>query len=461
MVGTETASAALEEELLLAFERLERERAQHEPAWLGERRRAAIERFRQTGFPTPALEEWRYTNVAPILRTAFADAEATESHGVDQERVERLLGDTGAQARLVFVDGRLRSDLSSGLQGTPARFGPLEELLQQAPEWLADKLAAAESQAPAAFADLNTALFGSGAYLHLPRGCALIEPVEIAHISTRREHPLALHPRLLIYAEEGSAARLVERYHGESGARGWNNSVTELWLDGGARIDREKIEDEATGAYHLSAIRAHLATDAVLVSRLFSLGAGLAREEVRVELAGKGTECTLEGLYAGAGERHADCQTFVDHVAPNGTSSQDFRGILGGQAKGVFSGAVLVRTGAQKTSASQSNANLLLSREATADTKPQLEIFADDVQCQHGATVGQIDPEELFYLRSRGLDEAAARGILTLGFAREITRRAEPGWVREYVERRLLETFDFTGVVPDAPAKLPSGIQSA
>jgi Fe-S cluster assembly protein SufD len=264
-----------------------------------------------------------------------------------------------------------------------------------------------------------------------------------------------------ILAHYASAARLVERFHGESGAGSWTNAVTEIWLEAGARLDREKLEDESADTYHLSSVRARLAADAVLVSRLYSLGAGLAREEVHVELAGKGAECQLEGLYIGSGDRHVDCQTYVDHHAPHGTSRQDFRGVLGGRARGVFSGTVLVRQGAQKTDARQSNPNLLLSREASADTKPQLEIFADDVQCQHGATVGQIDPEELFYLRSRGLDEAAARGILTLGFAREITRRAEPAWVREYVERRLLETFDFAGVVPDAPAELPSGIRSA
>jgi Fe-S cluster assembly protein SufD len=438
MVETVSTRSAGIEAFGKLYAELARERASIEPAWLGERRREAFARFERLGLPTRKDEAWRSTSISPLVRGDFARPSAPATGELDG--AANLIEQTWERdvARIVLVDGFPAATLARPTTERAVELRSLSEAARAGSARVAELLGTIAAEGSGPFVQLNGALFGDGAFVHVPRGLALDRPIEIVHVVTAGARPAAIHSRTLIVLEEGARASVVERFVGLAGARSWTNAVTEVLLAPNASLERVVLEEGAAESFHLSTTRVRLDRGARLKSSVVTLGANLARDEVHVDLAGEGSECELAGLYVGHGTRQVDCRTFVDHACVHGTSTQDYRGILDGRSRGAFGGGVLVREGAQKTNARQSNRNILLSHDASADTKPGLTILADDVQCSHGATVGELDEQEVFYLRSRGLDEATARALLVLGFARGITEGIGRRDLRRYAEERAI-----------------------
>jgi Fe-S cluster assembly protein SufD len=401
---------------------------------LEEIRSEAARRFAERGFPTPREEEWRFTNVAPIAKLNFAPAEDA-GRGLDDELRAELERLGWGGLRLVFVDGRYVPELSSARLPLGIVAGPLAGANGTAARHLARYAAYQEHP----FVAWNTASFRDGAFLEVAPGTALEEPVELVYLSTRAEWPVVSHPRSLVVAGRASQLTLVEVYAG-CGADYLSNAVTEIVAAEGAVVDHYKLELEDTAAFHVGTVQVQAARDVNLSTCAVSLGGKLVRNEVNTVL-GQGSSATLNGLYVISGTQHVDNRTVVDHAEPNGTSFELYKGILDGRASGVFNGKIIVRQPAQKTDAKQTNKNLILSKEAVINTKPELRIFADDVRCTHGATIGQIDREAVFYLTSRGIGEGDAREMLTLAFARDILDRIRLEPLRSWLDARLWEKF--------------------
>ncbi|MEW6071856.1 MAG: Fe-S cluster assembly protein SufD [Planctomycetota bacterium] len=398
------------------FARHEREILRREPDELLALRRAALRRFLATGYPTRREEAWRYADLAAIARTAFTLPAGRPPRRAAEEVLARAL--LPGAVPLVFVDG----GYAGGASGPAAPVGVEVANLAGRPAEAAraeTRIAGILAADDRPFVALNTAFFGDGALVRVRRGAHVEIPIQILFVASGGEKPLAIHPRVLLVLEEGARATVVESFAGASAVR-LTNAVTEVRLGRGAILDRYYVQDEGAQALHVHSFAAELAGGAALRSHGFALGSALSRAEIDVEFAGPEGEAVLGGLWAVDGDRHADCRTFVDHGVPHCTSEQAFRGILGGAGRGVFQGRVRMREGARGSRARQATRSLLLSRAARADTKPELEIRNDDVQCSHGATVGQLDEEPPFYLRSRGIDAPAARAMLALGFARAV-----------------------------------------
>lgn len=399
-------------------------------AALIERSRAAYLRL---GLPDRHHEDWRYANLAPLSRGHFELA--TDLPGTyDRDALRRAFVGGEDVARLVFVDGHLDPALSSLGGLDRVRLGTLDEALERDASLGSglregDPLDGVEA--------LAGALLQSGACLHVPRGVTQGRPIQIVHASGAARRDALVAPRSRIVLEEGAAATVLETHVALTDGPSLALPVAELVLGPGARLEHHRLALGAGAGLHLATCRARLERGALLESGSYAFGGALSRERMAVELAGEGAECTLRGLYVARGEDHADCDLLVDHQVPHGASRQEYRGLLDGRGRGSFHGRVIVRPGAQKALARQSSRNLLLSREARADTRPQLEIFADDVQCTHGATIGQLDADALFYLRSRGLDAGFAGTLLSRGFAAEIVERLAWSALRERVEREL------------------------
>jgi Fe-S cluster assembly protein SufD len=405
------------------FDALLPERRRREPTWLVERRREGIARVAEGGLPTTRDEGWRFTNPAPLVRTRFRPAAPAAVEASALREAFDLV--PAPAARLVFVNGHFVEGLSV-LPGRDARFGAarLAEALVRAPERLEGVLARPADRRPGPWAALNLALFDDGACLLLPRETQGEAPVHLVFVTVGAEEPGVSHPRAVLLLEPGSRATVVETHVDLGGGVSFSNGVTEAVLGAGARLEHVRALHGSAEGLHVGALRATLARDAGLASLSVAFGGRLSRVEIDVALAGEGASCALDGLYLATGTEHVDHQTRIEHAAPHGTSRELYKGILDGAARAVFAGSVHVREGAQRTDARQANHNLLLSDTATVDTKPELEIFADDVKCAHGATVGQIDEEQVFYLRSRGIGLAAARAMLVRAFAAEVLGRA-------------------------------------
>jgi Fe-S cluster assembly protein SufD len=399
--------------------------------WLGLLRRTAWEQFAALGFPSPRSEAWRSTDVSPIARTSFAAAGVAT---VREAELDGIAVPGLAGPRLVFVNGHWVPELSR-LDGLPADMhigGLAAALAGGAGAGLEAHLAQLADPAAASFTALNTACFEDGALIRVPRGAVVSEPIQLLFLGAPAgpgREPFEFHPRVLVVAEERAQASVVEIHAGRGTYL--TNAVTEIALGTGAILAHTRVQRDAASAYHIARVSARLQRDARFTSHAVSLGAALARCEVEVQLAGEGAECALYGLYVAGGSQHADNRTDVEHASPHCTSNQLYKGVLGGHAHGVFNGKVLVAKDAQKTDAHQTNRNLLLSDTALADTKPQLEIYADDVRCTHGATIGQLDAMAVFYLQSRGIGAAAAREMLTHAFARDTLTHCEPAGLRE------------------------------
>jgi Fe-S cluster assembly protein SufD len=408
------------------------------PAWLKRGRQLARDCFRATGFPTVNDEEWRFTNVAPIAEGNFVAA----TDGIASLRATDLalyrLTDL-ASAELVFVNGRYAPDLS--------RFGSLSRGLRVenlASELTTDsgiethltRVAPFERQP---FTALNTALFADGAFLYIPPGDVIEAPIHVLFVSTDEGHPTMAHPRVLAIVGENARVSIVETYAGVHGGRYFTNAVTEVVVGENASVDHYKIQRESVHAYHVSTMQVVQKRDARFQSHSVSFGGSIVRNDIVALLDGEGVECTLNGLYLGDGRRLVDNHTTIDHAKPHCGSREIYKGILADHARAVFNGKIIVRPDAQKTDAKQTNKALLLSEDAQINTKPQLEIFANDVKCTHGAAVGQMDDEAIFYLRARGLGLDEARNLLVRAFAGDVLNRMPLEALRTRVEDVLLQ----------------------
>ena len=416
----------------------EEKRLPGEPEWLSEIRREAFARFAALGFPGAKNEEWKYTNVGPIAKVPFRLAEKQTGLEGDPHPAP-LPGEEGA--RTVFVNGRYSPRLSKAGDG-PVVVRSLEEALREEPRILEPHLARHASFEKNAFTALNTAFLEDGAFVRIPRGTIAGEPVHLIFLSAGNGgEPAVSHPRNLILAEPNSQAAIIETYIA-SAPEGepvyFTNAVTEIVCAEGAVVEHYKVQREGLSAFHVQTIQAVQGRTSNFASHNICLGAALARTDINVLFTAEGSECALNGLFLAGGAQHMDNHTLIDHAKPRCTSRELYKGILDGRSRGVFHGKIIVRPDAQKTDAVQTNKNLLLSREALVNSTPALEILADDVKCRHGSTIGQLDANSLFYLRSRGIGEREARALLTYGFAADLASRIRVPWIREELEAFLL-----------------------
>jgi Fe-S cluster assembly protein SufD len=401
--------------------------------WMRSIRKAALERFVELGFPSTRDEDWKYTSVAGLERRAFR---LLPARAPDLARLSELV--PGDRSIAVFVNGRFVPALSR-LHELPGeiRVAGLAQALAEDRGLFEEVLARRVRAAANGFAALNAALMTGGAHVCAAPGSAAEQPIELLFLTT--EADLQNHTFNVIQAGAGARLVVVERWASLNGSAYFNNSVTELVMEPGASVEHYKLQEESLKAFHIAALHADQRQGSRFASHSFALGGQLSRFDVNASLNAESCETTLNGLYLSAGRQHVDHHTRVDHVGPRGVSREFYKGIMDGASRAVFNGRVIVHPGAQLTDAHQSNKNLLLSEHAEVDTKPQLEIYADDVKCTHGATVGQLDEAQVFYLRSRGMDEAAARSLLTYAFAADVIGRVGVQPLRARLERVLLE----------------------
>ena len=416
-----------------AFSDFQRLATRNDPRWLRKVREDAFARFCETGFPTTHEEDWRFTNVSAIAQTSFQLA-VDDSCAISERDIEPYrLAESVCQ--MVFINGYFApelsriNDLPSGL-----KINTLSKILAEDPERAEKYLGRYLDVHRDAFAALNTAFLREGAYIHIQRRAVIEQPVYLLYISTG-DGPIMSHPRNLVIADRESQAAVVEDYVSLGGSgSAFCNAVTELVAEDAAVVSHYMIERENRDSFNVSTLRVEQRRGANVASHSVLLGGGLVRNNVHPVLAGEGAECLINGLFIGGGHQHLDNYMLVEHASPHGESRQFYNGILDAQAHGVFHGRIIVHKEAQKTDAKQTNRNLLLSDDARIDTKPQLEIHADDVKCTHGATIGQIDEDALFYLRSRGIDQATARKLLLYAFAGECLDRMKEPLVRTFIE---------------------------
>ncbi|TFB86649.1 Fe-S cluster assembly protein SufD [Cryobacterium levicorallinum] len=420
-----------------------------DPAWLAEARVAALQWVGEHGFPTHKDEDWKYTGLAPILAVPFDAATVASGSRVTAEMIDEAAVDLGGP-RLVFVNGHFSSEFSR-VTGVPAGavVTTLAAVLAAGP----DRLEPFFAHAPGvrhAFAAFNDALAEDGAFIHLPSGTIVDEPIQLVYFSDTGGVPLISSPRSVIIADSDSRATIVETYAGIDSDVYCTNAVTELLLAEDAHIEHYKVQNEPTSAFHVALLSVRQGRGSRFSSRSIMLGASIARHEVRVQLDGVGAEVSLDGVYLPQGDQLHDNTIFVDHAATDCTSHQLYKGVLDGRAHGVFNGHIMVRHGADGTDANQKNKNLLLSDRAEVDTRPRLEIYTDDVKCTHGAAVGQMDEEALLYLQTRAIPLEAARGLLIYAFVHEMVDRIELDLLRAQLERVVATRFgsDATVVAP-------------
>ncbi|MCP5522676.1 MAG: Fe-S cluster assembly protein SufD [Verrucomicrobiales bacterium] len=423
------------EQLTQAFTSQEERLARIEPGWLVALRKAGIARFADVGLPTLRDEDWRFTNLAPLQEHRFQPTLGRPTPDLPAEALDGLaLGDLPGD-RLVFVDGHHSPALSHiASHGPGVVVEPFSLAMARNADAIRITLGQHADLTKSPFVALNQACFSDGAFVRIPRGHRLDQPVHLLFVSTGRDPGIAIHPRNLLLLERDAGATIVEHYLSLADAPTLTNAVTEIVAGENARMEHIRLQDESKTSFHFGFVRLQQAANSNVAAHCISLGARLFRHEYDPSLDGPGAECVLNGLYLAKGRQLADHHMVVDHAQPNCASHEYFNGILADQSRGVFHGRILIRPGAQKTDAKQTNKNLLLSNEARANSKPQLEIYADDVKCTHGATVGQLDPEAVFYLRARGIPEETARRMLVHSFAGEITHRIQHNGLREALD---------------------------
>ena len=435
-MGTNTLATATRslENYSESFAGFEKSAAHHKLAWLRKLRQAGFARFSETGFPTTRDEDWRFTNASAIARTPFrlvCNAPSLPS----RQQLERYRI-PGIETQLVFVDGRFATELSSlGQLPTGVTVANLAAQIARDPASVERHLGGYLDIQRDAFGALNTAFLEDGAYVHIGKGVIVQRPIGVLFVSAEHDFPAVNHPRNLIVAEENSQATIIEDYVSLAGGEALCNTVTELIAGDHSVISHYMIEREHTSSFNVSTLRIQQGRAADIATHSVLLGGALVRNNVHPVLAGEGGECLINGLFIGTGRQHLDNYMLVEHASPHCGSRQFYNGILDGHSHGVFHGRIIVHKDAQKTDAKQTNRNLLLSDGAQIDTKPQLEIYADDVKCTHGATIGQMDENALFYLRSRGIDETSARRLLLVAFAGECLDRMKEGPVRDHIEK--------------------------
>ncbi|HEX9820133.1 MAG TPA: Fe-S cluster assembly protein SufD [Methylomirabilota bacterium] len=431
-----TTIATAKDRYLAEFEALERQGALRSPSWLSPLRRRAIDRFGGRGFPTTRDEDWRYTNLAALTTMPFQPA-APSPDGVPAGALERLALAGAEWPRLVFVDGHYSPKLSTArpLPGD-GRVGSLAEAMITDGDLVGLHLGRHVGWDGNVFAALSTAFIQDGAFVCLPAEARGATPIELVFLATTPG--VVAQPRTLIVAGRHSRLTVVERYVGLTDEAYFTNAVTEVVAGPGATVDHYVLQEQGAEAFHVATLHAALERDSAFATCGATFGARLARTTLTLAFAGEEARGAVNGLYVVGGRQHVDHHVTVDHAVARCASQQLFKGVLDGTARAVFNGRIVVRPDAQKTDAIQTNKHLLLSDGVEVDSKPQLEIFADDVKCTHGAAEGQLAPEALFYLRSRGLEEATARALLTYGFAREVLERVTVEPLRGYLDSLLV-----------------------
>ena len=400
------------------------------PAWVNERRESAAQHFAAVGFPTTRLEDWRFTNVSPI-----AEANWPLAHGGFTQADELVSSvNVPGSVRLAIVNGRFAAGLSD-LSALPKglRIASLRDGARDASDGIETHLGKVFSIAAHPFAALNTSFLDDGVAIMVTAGAVVETPIHVV-IVTGGDQPVVAHPRVLIVAGENSQVRVAQTFIGAPGTVYFNNAVAEVVVGTSALVQLYTDQRESDQAFHIANIQAHVGARGVFESHAFSTGARIMRHDIGIALKGEGADCTMNGVYLADGERLMDTHTSLDHAMPHGTSHEVYKGILTGKSKAVFNGRIIVQLDAQKTDAKQTNRALLLSDEATINSNPQLEIFADDVKCTHGAAVGQLDEEAMFYLQARGLTRAAARDMLLHAFAGEVIAGLKIPALREQIE---------------------------
>ncbi len=405
--------------------------------WLDNMRTEAADQFAENGLPTLRDEDWKYTNVRPITKLGFKPFRPLTAHsGQTQLRHQQI--DGLATLQMVFVNGFFSAQLSR-LAGLPAevKLQSLEAMLAQDADRIQPTLGSCLPENKHGFSLLNTAYINDGAYIEIPAGCELETPIELLFVIDGSPDAQVAQPRNLIIAGDNSRCTVIERYIGVGGQKTITNTITEVLARPGSKIDHYKLQQENDVDFHISGLFVSQDRDSEVTNHNIAIGAALSRSDIRFNLRGTNASCVLNGLYLGSGKQHIDNHTQIDHVVPNCSSDEFYKGVLTDRARAVFHGRIVVHQGAQKTDAQQQNNNLLLSKDAEVDTKPQLEIYADDVKCSHGATVGQLDSNALFYLLSRGIEANLARSLLTFAFASDVISRVRLPALRDSLEQLL------------------------
>jgi Fe-S cluster assembly protein SufD len=414
-----------------------------QPKWLLPVRQAGLVSFAEQGFPTLRDEDWRFTNVAPIARLNFQRAAEVVVNGAETAALDAAAFTKIPGHRLVFVNGYFSAKLSRvKTLAAGTRIESLSAALAKDSPLVEQHLGKYAHTAKNSFAALNQALFTDGAFIFVPPGVAVAEPVQLIYISSAKQSGETILPRNLVIAEANSKLTVVESYLSTGNVAYFTNAVTEILAGDNAKVEHVKLQDEAGDAFHIATIAGEFGRASNVNVHSIALGAKISRNNIRTKLAGEGLECILNGLYLTRGEQLADHHMIVEHAQPHCASHEYFNGILDDKSKGVFHGRIYVHPIAQKTDAKQTNKNLLLSDDATADTKPQLEIYADDVKCTHGATIGQLNDESIFYLRSRGIDTDMARQMLIHAFAGEIIERIKCEPAREVIDKLVWDRLE-------------------
>ena len=437
--------ATQEQAYLTALESFEKNGYANDPSWAHDIRKAAMSRFQSLGFPTSRRgnEEWKYTDIGPIAKAKFRSLDSNAQPRVNAADVEGAsLGEPG-WSQLVFVNGGYSEELSS-VSSLPAgvMVVNLVEAMRSTPDLVQAHLARHADYEANAFTALNTAFIHEGAFVHITDGIMLDEPIRLLFLSTSQEEAVS-QSRVLIVAGKDSKAAIIEGYAGISDGRYFSNAVTEIVVGDGSTVEYYKVQQQSEKAFHITTTEVALGRDSNFSSINIDLGGKLTRNNLNVLTEGEGSSSVLNGLYLVNGTQHVDNQVIIDHAKPYTTSRELYKGILDGKSRSVFHGSIIVREGAVKVNANQVDKNLLLSDQAEADTKPAFWVYCDDVKCGHGAACGQMDETALFYMRSRGIDEKTARGLLTRAFISEVIESIsnEPlrGQVDALVQTKLQE----------------------
>jgi len=419
------------------FERVDQDFAAQQPAWLVDLRREGFDRFSRLGFPNTKLEDWRFTNIAAIAQQSFAPPCHVSIGHAAQLIAQASLGDDLHQ--LVFVNGQFSRELSAvGDLPDGVMIGSLADEIESVPNFVGQQIGSALRTEPSAFWSLNSALFRDGLSVRIADNIRLEKPIHVIFLTAGEGEAVSSFPRNLITVGKHASVRIVESHVGEVGQTYLSSGVTEMVIDAGAEVDHYKLQSDSIAAFHVASTHVRQAASSHYRNHYFAFGGAISRNEINCFHDGEQVETILNGLYMVSGNQLADCRTRIDHAMPNCESHEMYKGILDNSARGVFNGKIHVHPDAQKTDAKQSNQALLLSDDAVIDTKPELEIYADDVRCTHGATVGELDETALFYLRSRGIPQALARKILIFAFANDVVQGLHVEPLKKHLESVLL-----------------------
>lgn len=443
MTTIQTSPTSALEKFLARYEAREQSAAlSNGLAWIAPLRQAAAARFAELGFPTPRQEAWKHTNVAPFMARDYHSAVAGE---VDESTLpagwrERAAILPGSHT-LVFVNGFFAPSLSQDLASEGIAAGNWANSPESAQDAAAQHFGQWLPYQEDAFRSLNLAMTEDGAVIHVPKGDRVERPIHLVFLTSESTEPVASYPRNLIVLEEGAEAAVVESFIGPDDSHYFTCAATEILVRDNAALDHYRIQEEGDQAFHYGALYVHEGRDVRFSTHIISIGAKTARNDLTTVLAGEGIDSTMNGLFITRGDQHVDNHTTVEHAQPHCNSHELFKGVLDDRSSGAFTGRIIVRPQAQKTDAIQSSKNLLLSDQATINPDPQLEIYADDVRCTHGATIGQLDEDAVFYLRSRGIPSDKARGILTYAFANEVIDEIRIESIRDRLESLVAERF--------------------